>query len=147
MSYKKATYITLFLMLIMTACYYWLALDFQDNRNRNSIGPGYFPIILSVTLTILCIISGLQTAKKQDQVLRIPNIKLIAMSLLATAIFLVSWFYFGFFYISSFVFLVILFMLFNPGIKKTPLLINVSIPLAITAFIYILFGLIIKVRF
>ena len=147
MSYKKATYLSLALMIVLAAFYYWAALDFQDNRNRNSVGPGYFPMILSVVLIILCIISWIQTIRKPDYKINIPNLRVIGLSLLAIALFLISWFFINLFYISCFVFLLVLSILYNPGLNRKSLVINLSTSLAITVFIYILFGLIIQVRF
>lgn len=147
MSYKKATFIALTLLCLVGLGYLWLALGFQDNRNRNSIGPGYFPISLSVTLLVLCAVSFVQTAGRDDRTISIPNLKMIVAGLVMTFFFILAWKYLDQFYAAVFGFVSILFTIFSQGSGRRTVIIHLAISAALTLFIYLLFGLLIGVRF
>lgn len=147
MSYKRATFLALTLLCLVGLGYLWLALGFQDNRNRNSIGPGYFPISLSVSLLVLCAISFVQTAGRDDRTISIPNLKLIAAGLLVTLIFILAWKYLEQFYAAVFGFVFILFTIFSQERGGRKVCIHLAVAATLTLFIFLLFGLLIGVRF
>lgn len=147
MSYNKATYAFLALLLLLAAGYGWQALSFEDLRNRNSVGPGYFPLILAVALTILVVISTLQTRARADRRINIPNPWLIVATLVLSASFLLAWAALDLFYLPCFVFVLALFVLYDPRRTFRQLAFKVVLTGAVTGFIYLLFDLLIQVRF
>ncbi|WP_163851909.1 tripartite tricarboxylate transporter TctB family protein [Pseudooceanicola aestuarii] len=147
MSYRTSTYVTLALLLILAVAYGWQALSFQDMRNRNAVGPGYFPIILSVALAVLCVIAAVQARARADRRIDIPNRGLILATLGASGAFLLAWAKLGGFYAATFVFALALFGLYTPDRRARTLLSRVALAGVVTLFVYLLFGLLIQVRF
>jgi len=148
MSYRKATYLVLGLLVLLSGAYFWTAIGLRDPRTRGSIGPGYFPVILSVLLVVLCLISFVQTWRRtDDKTITIPNLGLVAACIGLTALFLVAWGFLGGFYVLSFVFVVVLMTLFAPGQGWRKHAVNIGAALVLSAAIYGLFGYVMQVRF
>ncbi len=148
MSYKKATYLVLGLLVALAALYFWTAINLRDPRTRGTIGPGYFPVILSVLLVVLCAISFVQTWRSsEDKVITIPNLGLVSACIGLTALFLVAWRMVDGFYALSFAFVLVLMTLFAPGRGLRQLAVNTAAALVLTGAIYGLFGYVMQVRF
>lgn len=147
MSYKKATYVFLAAMIVLAGFYFRDALAFQDNRFRGSIGPGYFPIGLAVTLLVLCVISMAQTAASDDRHIDLPNLGYVGGAVALTAAFLFAWYLAGYFYLICFFYLFMLLTFFASSRGMRQLAVNVAVAAAVTGGVYGLFGLVIEARF
>jgi hypothetical protein len=146
-SYKKATYVFLAAMIVLAGFYFRDALAFQDNRFRGSIGPGYFPIGLAVTLLVLCVISMAQTAASADRQIDLPNLGYVGGAVALTAAFLFAWSLAGYFYLLCFIYLVALLTLFADKRGLRQVAVNVAVAAVVTSGVYGLFGLVIEARF
>ena len=147
MSYKTSTYIVLSLLFVLAIAYGWQGLSFQDMRNRNSVGPGYFPIALAVALAVLCIAGAVRNQMQENRHVEIPNLGLILATLAITAAFLVGWAMLGLFYAFAFAFVFVLFVLYERDRSAKRVAIRFALAAGVTLFIYLLFGQLIQVRF
>lgn len=148
MGYKKATYLTLAVLTLLAGAYFWATIELRDPGTRGSIGPGYFPVILSVLLVILCAISFVQTLRsEEDRVIRIPNLGFVAAALVLVGLFLTAWHFLDAFYAVAFAFVAALMTLFSPrgGVRQHAF--NLTLALVLIAGVYGLFGFIMQVRF
>lgn len=148
MSAKTGTYIALIALFMLGAVYVYSASQL-GGTNSATVGPGYFPTILGVTLMILCVVSGIQNFRKQDRKIAIPNLRLIWLTVALMAAFFLAWQFIGFFYVLTFLFFMILFTVYRPPkehIVRT-LLTNAAVALVLLAFIYVVFDLVLKTRF
>jgi len=85
-SYKKATYATLLLFILLGLGYLKMAGDIVVNRT-DTMGPHYFPTLLGIALIVLCLISWIQTARKQeDGEVRLSNLKFILWSIVVSVV-------------------------------------------------------------
>lgn len=148
MSYKKASYFALAFLILLAAGYLWTASGFRDPRTRGSIGPGYFPVILSVLLILLCGLSFVQTLRRtEDETLTIPNLGYVLMAIGAIATFITLWTFLGVFYPLVYIFVVGLMLLFQPSAELRRLVVILVTSLVVTFMIYGLFDLVMGVRF
>lgn len=147
MSYKKSTYVVLALLLLLAVGYGWQALSFQDMRNRNSVGPSYFPVILAAALAILSLISAVQTYAQVERRIELSSLGLIGATLALTAAFLLFWSQIGHFYGACFVFVLALFLLYGPRRTLRSLAFKFILAAGVTLCIYLLFDLLIQLRF
>lgn len=148
MSYKKASRIVLALLVLLAGAYFWSAIGLRDPRTRGAIGPGYFPVMLSVLLLVLCAISFVQTLRRtEDHQITIPNARLVALTLAASGLFLVAWRYLDGFYALVFLFVAGLVTLFSPRRSLRQHAINLTLALVLTLCVWGLFGHIMQVRF
>lgn len=148
MSYKKASYFALAFLVLLAAGYLWTASGLRDPRTRGSIGPGYFPVILSVLLIFLCGLSFVQTLRRsENETLTIPNFWYVLAALGATAAFITLWTVLSVFYPLVFVFVAGLMLLFQPNLELRRLAVILVTALFLTFMIYGLFELVMGVRF
>jgi len=148
MSYKKASYLALSLLVLLAMAYLWSATELRDPRSRGSIGPGYFPIILGVLLILLCVLSFVQTMRRDtDQTISIPNLDYVVVTIAATSMLMVLWSYLGIFYPLVFVFVAGLMILFQPSANLRRLVIILVTSLAVTLAVFFLFDQVMSVRF
>lgn len=148
MSYKKASYIALSLLVLMAGVYLWSATGLRDPRTRGSIGPGYFPVILGVLLIFLCGVSFVQTLRRTtDETLNIPNLGYVLAAIGATAAFMLIWAILGVFYPLVLVFVASLMALFQPSSTPRRLAIILVTSLVVTLAVFGLFDQVMGVRF
>lgn len=147
MSYNKATLVVMALLLVLAVAYGWEATSFHDMRNRNSVGPSYFPVALAVILALLCIVSAVQSLVRADTRVELPNMPLIAATVALTGAFLIVWAMLGAFYLGGFVLMLSLIFLYDPVFTPRAILRNLAVAISVILFTYLLFGLLIQIRF
>ncbi|WP_439524927.1 tripartite tricarboxylate transporter TctB family protein [Marivita sp.] len=148
MSYKKASYFALAFLVLLAAGYLWTASGLRDPRTRGSIGPGYFPFILSVLLIFLCGLSFVQTLRRpEDETLTVPNLGYVLAGIGAIAAFITLWAFLSVFYPLVYIFVAGLMLLFQPNFELRRLAIILVTSLVLTFMIYGLFELVMGVRF
>lgn len=148
MSTKKATYTSLILITLLAIGYLVEANKLSAANNSSTIGPSYFPTLLSILLIISCVVSWIQTMNKDDKKFPLDNLKVIFTTISVTAFYFISWYFIGYFYLNTFIFLMVLLIIYSPKkeIKKN-LFINLITSGGILIFIYVLFDLILKIKF
>lgn len=147
MSYKKTTSVFLLLILIFTMVYFFSINSMDAGMAVETIGPDYFPNLLSVLLVILCIISFFQTLKKPDKKINLPNFKYILLTIGITILFLLAWYYLEYFYVFAFSFVTSLFILYKVERTIKSILICAAGGIIFTVLIYFVFGQVMGVRF
>lgn len=141
MSYNKATYVALTLLMVFGWAYALsVNITTSGGVHHSTIGPAYFPNILAGLLTILCVISFIQTAKKtgKDRV-RLHYFKYVLITLSITAAFLLAWYMIGYFYVLAFVYLMTLFLLYRRNFSKKQAAVNIAISCSMLLMIYLVF--------
>lgn len=147
MSYNKATLVVMGLLLVLAVVYGIEALSYQDMRHRNSIGPGYFPVILAVALGVLSVISAIQTLAREDRPVEIPNLGLVGLTIVLAGAFLIVWSSLDLFYAGGFVLLLALMSIYDPVRSPRRILRNLVVAAAVILFTRLLFGAVIHIRF
>lgn len=147
MSYRKATLAVMAMLLILAVFYGREALSYQDMRNRNSVGPGYYPLALAVVLAILAVISAVQTMARADRRIEIPNLPLVALTVILSGVFLLVWSQLDQFYAGGFALLLALIFLFDRTYTPGRIIRNVVVAVAVILFTWLLFGEFINIRF
>ena len=147
MSYKKATY-TALAVIVLIGVVYLTAASRLPQSNALTLGPDYFPNILGVLLIVLCILSFFQTWRKSDEGMEIANFKTILITLGIVALFVLAWQYAGYFYVLVFLTLFILFSLYSlKSERKKRVWIHGAISLGTVGAIYLIFEVVIGIRF
>lgn len=150
MSYKKVSYAAL-ILLILFGIGYFVSINTSATINPKSsaIGPNYFPNILAGLLIVLSLVSLIQTIRKEDKKIIIPQFKLILFTIVLTVLFFVSWGVFGWFYVQTLIFLTVLFTVYRHRTGKLVHIIATSAltALIVTASIYFLFGRLMVIQF
>jgi len=148
LSEKKVSIISLVLIAVFTIIYLIEAKSFPVIQG-NSIGPAYFPVILSVIILSLCVLDLIITiVKKEDEQFRVPNLKYLLITIIMVGIFVVSWYATGLFYFISFFFFLVLTSIYRWGVgvfKKT-LIINIVFSTGATLLVFLLFEVILNVK-
>lgn len=150
MSANKATYVSLFVFLILGILYGYSAMNLPDIANQNTISHSYFPMLLSVSLVILCLIGFVKTfLQKEDKKIELSNLKMISITIVITALYVLIWNLVGFFYLLTFIYVLLLLTLYRWTLdnRKRTMIINVCLALGTTLFVYYVFGQIMMVRF
>lgn len=148
MSARKGT-LTALVCLICLGIVYLISAQKLGGATSTTLGPGYFPTILGIALIVMCIISGVQTFRKPDKQIKIPNLKLVFLTILIIAVYFIAWNTLGYFYLCTFIFLFILFMLYRHNQENlTKIFIpNILMSIIITLIIFVVFDVIMSVRF
>lgn len=150
MNKKQLNYIVLIFFILLGIVYGLKGLSFRNVRlfESTSPSPGYFPIILSVLLVILCLINIVATYfKKSNETINFPNLKLILLTIVAIVLFFISWSSFGYFFINVYVF--ILFLIIAYRFKDfcwKMILKNSIMVLGITFCLYLIFKVFLNIR-
>lgn len=149
MSQKKATYLSLILMILIALFFLNESLKLMQTAGADAIGPGYLPFWLSIILIILCGISFVKTRmKEKEEKVSIPNLKYIAATAVIIVLFCFSWSQFGLFYVHCFVVLTLLYALYRLSLGWTGR--NIALILVVatgfTGFVYVLFEIIFKIE-
>lgn len=148
MSYKKATFMSLAIIVLIGIAYMYAANQIQHSNKTLTLGPSYFPNILGILLIILCIISFIQTWRKADELTNLPNFKYILLTLGCIILFVLAWQFIGYFYIFTFLLLFTLTSLYSlkKEIKKKAWIHGV-ISLASVGVIYLIFNVVLGIGF
>ncbi|MBP1155845.1 MULTISPECIES: tripartite tricarboxylate transporter TctB family protein [unclassified Paenibacillus] len=138
MSYKIASYVSLIFFAMIGVLFF--SSSFYLPASGQTIGPEYFPRLLSIILIIFCIISFITTTKKKDVKVEFANPRYIIFTVLLSIVFIGLWHMFGLFYVFAFVYMAILFYFYNQdkhSLKKAFKYIVIALGMAI--FLYVLF--------
>ncbi len=141
MNYRKSTFVTLSLLMVFGWVYaISIGITTSGGVYNSSIGPSYFPNILAVLLTVLCLINMVQTARKtEDETVELPYFKYILITLTAIVLFLLSWYFIGYFYINAFLFMMALFFIYRRDFSKKQIAFNVVLSLLVIVIVYLVF--------
>lgn len=149
MSAKNGTYISLGFLLILGILYGYSAMKLPDLANQNTISDSYFPMLLSISLVVLCLISFIKTfLQKNDKKVDLSNLKMIVFTIIITALYILIWNLIGFFYLLTFFYILTLLAIYRWQLdhKKKVMIFNVIIALGTTVFVYYVFGQLMSVR-
>lgn len=114
--------------------------------SSNTIGPTYFPNVLTAILIILCIIAFIQGKDTKESKVVLPNYKHMLFTLAMTVLFILTWQFIGFFYVAVFLFGTILLTVYRieKGLKRS-LIVGAFTSLVTTVVIYVLFGIVLAI--
>lgn len=122
MSYKTATYISLIFIALINIIYLIESINLSNWANDSGYGPGFYPLILSILLFILIVLSFMKTYtnKNVDEIYfkLISGFKKVTPIIILIIVYLMLWSYFDYFYILSFFLIVGLIILKKPTIIK-----------------------------
>lgn len=122
MSYKTATYISLIFIALINIIYLIESINLSNRANDSGYGPGFYPLILSILLFILIVLSFMKTYtnKNVDEIYfkLISGFKKVTPIIILIIVYLMLWSYFDYFYILSFFLIVGLIILKKPTIIK-----------------------------
>lgn len=147
MSWKLLDRIILLFLIFVGLSY---AINVNDTASRyissNTLGPTYFPNILTGLLIVLCIIAFVQGKNKENTKVVIPNFKYMLFTISLTVLFILCWQKVGYFYVNIFVFITILLTVFRKekGIKHS-LAVGAFTALLTTGMLYLLFGIVLAI--
>lgn len=118
-NYKIATYVSLIVIITINTFYLTSATEFIARFSDNTIGPEYFPKILSYLLYFFCVVSLIQNFfKKKTEYITINNPTRLMAIIFMIIIFLILWAFLELFYPLSIIFMFLLFYTINPSRKK-----------------------------
>ncbi|MGG0718402.1 tripartite tricarboxylate transporter TctB family protein [Robertmurraya massiliosenegalensis] len=141
MSYKKATYISLLCIILFAFIYGYMINTMNIGVQNSSIGPRYFPNLITILLVVLCIISFFQTLRNnENKKFTVNNLKYIFAMIGITAIFFALWYFLDLFYLGSFLFLTSLYILFLKDRSFKRIIKSAVVACVFTIFIYFVFG-------
>ncbi|MDR1828556.1 MAG: tripartite tricarboxylate transporter TctB family protein [Methylobacteriaceae bacterium] len=79
-------------------------------------GSQFFPMLLGGMIVLFCVVSAVATVMRtEDEIIVIPNIQNILLTLAVTLAWVACWQYIGYFYAFSFFFVGFLIFRFNPA--------------------------------
>lgn len=122
MSYKTATYISLIFIGLINVMYLIESINLSNWADDSGYGPGFYPLILSILLFILIVLSFMKTYTNKNvegiYFKLISGFKKVAPIIMLIVVYLIIWSYFDYFYILSFFLIVGLIILKKPTIIK-----------------------------
>jgi len=140
---KIVDILILIFIIVLAIIYANSALDFK--QSPNTIGAGYFPLLLSVLLVIFCLVSIFKAVKSTNNIkINLSNIKLIGLTTIIVGLFIYSWSTIGLFYVNVAIFIFLLITIYKRTNKVIPLLKNFTMAVSITIPVYLIFGLILN---
>jgi hypothetical protein len=140
MSYKKGTYVSLLFFAVIGVLFYTSSVALPQPSDGKSIGPSYFPELISLLLIVFCIISFFTTIKKNDEHVELSNPRYIIFTIILSILFVGLWGILGLFYVVSFVIMTVMIYFYNQAkhsYKKA--LKSLAISFAITILVYVVF--------
>ncbi|MFJ5769907.1 tripartite tricarboxylate transporter TctB family protein [Psychrobacillus sp. NPDC093180] len=141
MSYKIATYITLFLIVILAVVFFFTAMEFSSLQPNEPINPATFPQIISVLLIIMSIISFFTTLRQKDIKVELVNFRYIVYTIIGLFLFVILWELLGYFYILMLILFAILFYIYDDSKQvKRKLLSSIILAGIVSTIIYLLFA-------
>lgn len=148
---KMITYLSL-IFIILVGLYFIIESIpiLPQPENETGLSAGFFPFWLSIILIFLCFLSIVQTMlKKENKEFKIPRAGYLIVTVILTALYFFSWNYFGYFYFQTGLYLLILISVykFSSGLTMKNVGVNVCVSLGFTISIYILFDVVMGVKF
>lgn len=153
MNRKLGESIALAVLLVFGISYTVTAINIPNSNVNTSIPPGYFPTMLGFILILLGIptlIVSVREIKNCEEKIVIPNARLLLLTLVAITAYLVMWKYIHIFYPATFVFMVFLFFLYcrkEDRYNKKIIITNFVLSFVFTSVIYLLFNILLNIRF
>lgn len=148
MSYKRLTYISLFLFMVLGILAFIHVMSIASPQTKNTMGAHFFPQVVSVLLLIFCLFSFLNTAKKRDEKVELRNIGHLFFTIILVILFLSLWNAIGRFYILSLIFLAVLIYSYNQEkYSLNKVIQSIVVSLVITFVAYMTFDYFLKVTF
>lgn len=137
----------LILLIIIGAAVFYANSAFDFKQSPGTMGAGYFPLILSAVLIILCLISIFKIVKNSDNIkINLSNIRIILLTTVLVGGFIYSWSMLGMFYVNTLILIFLLITIYKQIYKIIPLIINFALSIVFTIFIYLIFGLILNLN-
>lgn len=138
---------TLILLIIIGAAIFYANSAFNFNQSPGTMGAGYFPLLLSALLIILCLISIFKIVKSNENIkISLSNIRIIVLTTVLVGGFIYSWSKTGMFYVNVLILIFLLITIYKQIYKIIPLIINFVLSIVFTIFIYLIFGLILNLN-
>jgi hypothetical protein len=135
--------------VVIAVAFFVSSMSLPESPNSKTIGPSFFPRVVSVFLVISSIISFITTYRKEENKrVELGNIKLIVCTIVITSLFIFAWQLFGLFYLWLFILMAVLVYIYNQekhGAKKV--LKSCAISLVLDLFVFIVFQQILNVTF
>lgn len=148
-SFKKCSIGALIILIFCSLGMIYFAKDIKAIGASNWItGPRFYPILLACLLILFSVISLIVTIRRPDEEIILPNFVRSAITLAVIIAWAVLWELTGYFYVLSLVSMFLLIMYLNPeklGGRK--IMKAVLLDAIIIGFVYVLFTLILKVKF
>lgn len=147
MSYKKTSILFSFVLIVLSSICIYTANQIKMPMNTiYTAGPRFYPILLCSACILVSILSIIDQYRKEDKIIKIPNIKNYFIVLGVSALWAFIWRTFDAFYPASFLCIGIFLFLFNPAEKSIKKLVNtLLIDAGITSFVFITFQLLLRV--
>lgn len=145
MSKKKGSMVALIIFTVLSISVFYTGVKMdRESLSMASIGPGYFPKLASAILFIFCIVSIVNTLKKEDVKIEIGNISMYIFTLIASSIFIILWKITNAFYVLTFILMLIMIHIFGSkagrkGKKSRLLIIDTIISFGVIVFTYFAF--------
>lgn len=153
MNKKLAETIALSATLLVGVVYLYHAVTMGNTKINTSLPPGYFPTLVGglwVLLNVPALIMAARKIKGCEERLVINNVGYFGLTVLAIVVYLCLWQLLNVFYVATFLLLFFLMMLYaEPEARRQTkqLIINAVLSAFVTGLIYLMFGLMLHVRF
>lgn len=140
-------------LLAVGVVYLYTSLTMGNTQFNTSLPPGYFPTMVGVLWVFLCVpalVKSVRQIKDCKDLYEINNFDLLLLTVAGIVIYLVMWSFVRIFYPATFLFLAYLFMLYTDKEKRKnskQIIFNLILSAGITLLIYLLFGMLLHVRF
>lgn len=139
----------LLICVVIAVVFFINSMSLPPSPTSKTMGPSFFPRLISIFLVISCAASFITTYKKKaDKKIKLGNMKLIITTVLATFLFVLAWHLSGLFYPCAFTVLAVLVYIYNQE-KHSPkkVLKSCSISLTLVLFVYVVFQRLLNVTF
>lgn len=153
MSYRLTNILFLGFLLILSLWYFMQSLEFVVEAEDFILNAGFYPLLLSSFLIILCLIKLIQTFVKgeKEEQFKVSNLKYIFITVVLLVAYMFLWSAFrNFFYLFTFLFLLSLTMVYaEKQYRKNIKIIlrNIAVSAFVTLLIYLIFDLVFSIRF
>lgn len=120
--------------------------------NMTTLGPGYFPVRVSVIVIVLCAISVYRVIRsKNDEKMDVGNLRMGVYTMAITVAFMLVWWKMKIFYVPATVLLMALTTLYTPNLTRETmpkrLTFNAIYSVCMMGFIYVAFEHFMNIRF
>ena len=114
-SYKKSSMVFLSILILLAIGMIFFTKDIREQADSLFInGPKFYPILLACLLILFSIISFIDTWRKEDRVIDLPEIKRPTFILFVTLVWVILWQTIGYFYALSAIAMFVLIIFLNP---------------------------------
>ena len=140
MSYKKATYVSLVLIIGIALLFIFSSSELAKLQPNQPVSPATFPRIVSGLIIIVSIVSFFTTFRKEDEKVELLNFKYVMMTIIACGVFLILWQLFDLFYVFTFALLTFLFYMYSDSEnKRRRLFVSVVAAFVVVLLTYLVF--------